>query len=44
MRQLHSIEVDALRRRLSYLESRNLGLGSWDLNNVGVGAGASVSG
>ena len=41
MRQLHSAEVDALRRRLSYLESRNLSLGRWDLNN---GGGASVSG
>ena len=33
MRQLHSAEVDALRRRLSYLESMNLSLGRWDLNN-----------
>lgn len=39
MRQLHSAEVDALRRRLSYLESRNLSLGRWELNN-----GASASG
>jgi hypothetical protein len=30
MRQLHSAEVDVLRRRLSYLESRNLSLGRWD--------------
>ena len=36
MRQLHSAEVDALRRRLSYLESMNLSLGRWDLNNDGV--------
>ena len=36
MRQLHSAEVDALRRRLSYLESRNL---RWD-----NGGGASVNG
>ena len=35
MRQLHSAEVDALRRRLSYLESRNLTMGRWDLNNGG---------
>jgi len=41
MRQLHSAEVDALRRRLSYLESRNLNLGTWDMNN---GGGASRSG
>ena len=42
MRQLHSAEVDALRRRLSYLESRNLSMGRWDMNNGG--GGASVSG
>ena len=42
MRQLHSAEVDALRRRLSYLESRNVNLGTWDMNN-GVG-GAGLSG
>ena len=41
MRQLHSAEVDVLRRRLSYLESRNLSLGRWDLNNNGGGACAS---
>ena len=41
MRQLHSAEVDALRRRLSYLESRTLSPDRWDLNNCG---GASASG
>jgi len=41
MRQLHSVEVDALRRRLSYLESRSLSLGRWDLNNNGGGGGVS---
>ena len=41
MRQLHSAEVDALRRRLSYLESRDLSLDRWDLKN---GGGASASG
>ena len=35
MRQLHSAEVDALRGRLSYLESKDLGLDRWDLNNGG---------
>ena len=38
MRQLHSAEVDALRRKLSYLESRILSLGRWDLNNGGASA------
>ena len=41
MRQLHSAEVDALRRRLSYLESRTLSPDRWDLSN---GGGASASG
>ena len=45
MRQLHSAEVDALRRRLSYLESRDLSLGRWDSSSSnGVGVGASGRG
>jgi hypothetical protein len=42
MRQLHSAEVDALRRRLAYLESRNLNLGRWDSNNGGRWKGSRV--
>jgi len=41
MRQLHSAEVDALRRRLSYLESRNpMGLGRWEGGGGGGGGGS----
>ena len=40
MRQLHSAEVDALRRRLSYLEAGNL---KWE-NNGGMGGSGSGNG
>lgn len=43
MRQLHSAEVDALRRRLLYLESSNLSFGRWENDNTTT-AGSSGSG
>ena len=43
MRQLHSAEVDALRRRLSYLESSNLSFGRWESDDAATAGSGSGS-